>query len=1230
MTSTILRFGIPNLDRLLGRKQPGNEDCFGFSCPSDIASSICLIGPHGTGKSVLALHLAAQYFADSLYQSDTPALVFYVSTDLSFSMAEDLWYNFALDTPGKRIIPFQSADSRNNLTQQIMLKRRTAHTGEEKDRNDQDLALASFLAECIKMNAQRGSDGKQGLREISFVDLVTASAGDDWGFIERLIAVLNQPLPDQPRHLIIVDAVEGLETRVGEKDAFGETTSRRARIAQLLRTASSKCHVLFIAEETEAGERVPEEFVSDVVIRLRSVHQHGFDRRMIQVEKVRGQSHVRGQHPYIIRSGVGSSTGMHPNWDDPVVPMGKVDGATPAATEHNSRNHQAYFHVIHSLHLLTRDLKAEKVPISMSDRGFAKFGITDLDSMLGHDPTAKGLPHSTVTALVGEAGTHKTALGQSFLSQGVMSDRPVKEVGILLTTDDIDADALARTFRRWNLRESSDNKQESEKRPAELLPNIICRRIEIHNQTSEEFMHIIRAAVVKAKEMIGIRPEDPPEKKCRDSGRIRLVIDDFSILRSMYADIREDSLFLPFLISYLKRERVTALIIKTHPGHPYREGPALFDDELQALADNHLFTWRVQFHGEFITAISAIPPICSREKSRVRELLSDFEQLRRPEVDRRLELYTGLEHGNPEQVPLEVRLYAETDVLRTYLNEMNALLGEFYGPINKDGTKESKLVVPVEPHEYSTLHDFCNLQADHSLDHTLILQVDEFWALSPPSGRKSEFPQAEPPLRAEDEYLNAKFLLNDPLMINKGQHRRDCFSLPGCGLTKVDKNKTECAANGIDRIPMMWDFGFLLCRESAWDRARKDTVEIDSKSLTVEGIWNELPSTSGQRENAVEFIPASRSEHVSWRKFLGACQVVSRRPINGEEGLPFDLSMPSGESFSSLLLELWASEIVDGLVSQVSKSEAKQFIDTISQKHWTTPSQPDEGLVEWLHKESNIIDFYMGWLLLVDLLPFKSLVRDGYPLDLANRPCTSKAVASRHWYKTACEQVRNQKNCEPMFVAGLPGHFSVRGDWFLGVARGSKSDLLADRVLDLFTTRRNNFTRLYQGIGLPARVLGGEKEDLAFLTALQWKDNLAEPRTVRYEELLSLGSTHVPCGDCSGFHWLWRSALRDYHTHARIFQRWNSRTVLMWNAFKAEAGSSWKTGFAIYDELSRKRPRTMTEMDEMMKAIIENNNHQLNTWEIFKKRCDLLAKLLAPLEIRAHKPVQEGDTAIAA
>ena len=61
----VLRFGIESLDKLIGGSK---ETGFGINLARHkapgLATSLCLIGPDGAGKSVLALHLAAQYLAD--------------------------------------------------------------------------------------------------------------------------------------------------------------------------------------------------------------------------------------------------------------------------------------------------------------------------------------------------------------------------------------------------------------------------------------------------------------------------------------------------------------------------------------------------------------------------------------------------------------------------------------------------------------------------------------------------------------------------------------------------------------------------------------------------------------------------------------------------------------------------------------------------------------------------------------------------------------------------------------------------------------------------------------------------------------------------------------------------------------------------------------------------------------------------------------------------------------
>src|SRR5205807_2349710 len=106
----------------------------------DASASLCLIGPHGTGKSVLALHLASRYLAD-VRNAESDALVFYVSTDLSHPMADDLWTSFALDSPDLRTnlfgLPYANKEG---LDRTFILRNRTPYGDAKSEEN-----LAEFI-----------------------------------------------------------------------------------------------------------------------------------------------------------------------------------------------------------------------------------------------------------------------------------------------------------------------------------------------------------------------------------------------------------------------------------------------------------------------------------------------------------------------------------------------------------------------------------------------------------------------------------------------------------------------------------------------------------------------------------------------------------------------------------------------------------------------------------------------------------------------------------------------------------------------------------------------------------------------------------------------------------------------------------------------------------------------------------------------------------------------------
>src|SRR6185312_7371047 len=87
-----LKFGIDSLDKLLDEKGAG------MKVPAGEATSFCLIGPDGTGKSVFSLHLASRYL-ESIAERDARSKVIYVSTDLRWGLATKMAKSFGLCEP---------------------------------------------------------------------------------------------------------------------------------------------------------------------------------------------------------------------------------------------------------------------------------------------------------------------------------------------------------------------------------------------------------------------------------------------------------------------------------------------------------------------------------------------------------------------------------------------------------------------------------------------------------------------------------------------------------------------------------------------------------------------------------------------------------------------------------------------------------------------------------------------------------------------------------------------------------------------------------------------------------------------------------------------------------------------------------------------------------------------------------------------------------------------------
>lgn len=1201
----VLRFGIPSMDRLVDPVGYTNyrqgDKCFGFHYEPNEAGKIqavscCLIGPEGTGKSVFAMHAAAHY----LYITPPSKKVIYLSTDLNHQKANAIFRNFALNQPCARTYdPFDKRFSRwhspsNPLN--LVLK--------HIEPND--------MVECLL------TDERAENNSLLFLDLARNTVGDDWGYINRLVASLPMPEPGEPLHLLVVDAVEGLEILVGNTDAFGQNRDQRSKIAQLLRTAIEKCHIIFVNEEADASTRTPTEFVSDLVIRLGFQIDLGYSRRVLEVIKSRGQSHVRGLHDFAIRSGRGSTTGNQENSDDPKVLI--------------SDRPQSYVYVFPSVHAVSRQLMEEEgKALNTSSRVRYGFGIKYLDSMLdgqtqaerrkslmkfdAADRSATEIPGDPVgvlgpkmIAVLGEHQTYKSRLCRAFLSR-VIKPNDNLGVAILLTTKVLEATELAKKLMRHR---GLDPKDEcNEDLYEKVRGNVICRRLEIHYLSPSVFLHIVDQLIREAQEILEKNGIDmSSEEKRRNEGwRIRLAIDDWTTIGATFPELDSEQKLLPALAMAFSKAGI-ATVFKGNELYGYKSNSNSRCAQLADLSSVCISTWRVHFFGESRIAIEVNPPGLEEGRNdAVRELRSmEFSGRRHDHtsiglglnrsfdnavlsVNPFFELYKGLREGKPQHVKLEIKLFSEIK-LENHLKKSNTGLtncdvgenensdivksiGEYVTDVNQLfqrllGKPERIHIEIVDSANYSSLREYSELQGISRYDETVVLQVDEFWSKPGPLTLKNQLDYLFDETcfsHGQADRLEDPFRLFQPtntqLESKTGRNRASCFSLVGYDLDEHRSNHERT----IVKVPYFWDFGFLCFDQTLVCSLLKEQPNEDSKLANlIDKYQLKLSDHVKEADSVKRFL-----QNLSWHDFANLCVVV-RKFLDSNVAKSKSLSdlvvfgpyYGSAENIPCLALEIFASELA------MDFSESEKITDCFPAfRH----DNANKSLVE-IVSENKVI-FLKSALLMAAMIDSKCISE-------LNRTSEIKwdqmpFVFSRQWYSTACRwQSDGARQCDNIYdYCGLPGLYTARGDWFLAITKGSRSYRMGERAIDILCSRRANIVRLQNGMGLPVRgsEVPTEAELWSYLDSTQKSRDEIVPNKRKFSEILGWGpeveyqqhgtSTNNKIGR-PGFNWLWRSRIRLYERHSRIWRRW---LIAFLNATKEQSADHL---LKEYDDLNQR------------------------------------------------------------
>jgi hypothetical protein len=480
----------------------------------------------------------------------------------------------------------------------------------------------------------------------------------------------------------------------------------------------------------------------------------------------------------------------------------------------------------------------------------------------------------------------------------------------------------------------------------------------------------------------------------------------------------------------------------------------------------------------------------------------------------------------------------------------------FDPPHSESKGERDPVVVPEKCEHYELMREVCELHANTNLDYSLIVQVDEFW-----HQRNAFRSQVDYLTRPMDEPVDAK---GDRKHVEKRAARREWFDRVDYGLPEGDDRERF---PDIDRIPFVWDFGFLACRERLWNEA----TTLDA-AAPGEGTMHQLAKRREHTRRVWNRIKKGQTSR--WVDVLEAAAYVAMwESARQSKPVPaFDLAMAAPQTFSCLVLEIWFSEIYSSRNYRNDPEKRKRLANIMKSRRWKESSDEDLTLAKLA--DEYWLELYCTWLLLAEVLNLGTFESrpEGFGFSFG-RLADPHAVASRQWYKSAAVIDDDEERSGPMRFCRLPGNFSVRGDWFLAAVRGSRSDRLADRALDLLSSPEANIDRLMQGLGLPTRTL---KDSEVSSRLRGWHCDRKDAGTLTYRNLLSMGESAS-----HDFHWLWRGNLKNYYAGAPVWERWLFRVLRRWKRTRELVASDWVSGFDLY----RKIKRGGSTLDEVKKFV---------------------------------------------
>jgi KaiC/GvpD/RAD55 family RecA-like ATPase len=345
-------------------------------------------------------------------------------------------------------------------------------------------------------------------------------------FFQRLLRFIGQ----DPVHLVVIDS---LNVHCWPTDPNSPSRDATGIIHDLREAFKGHAWIIILVQDLTHGEGQEPRFAfeADIETRFGEVAPKDYTMQTFRIVKMRDQEHARGDQVIKIYGKPGAVPGKAPPATDQVG-VERPDGGVyifPSVHRQLSGAHRL-------------DAPAPTGAIPPPVESMASIMPLGKDPETGQDSC--GFPKGRCTALVGERGALKSHLAYLTLLKALKGDDNMRAVMLSLRDDN---EAATQTLAHINEQESvgidvQGMLQQGRLDIVHFWPGYI---------PPGEFMHRVVVAIQGAIQREPIMPNRP----------ILVVLDGIDQLAARHPLCAEERMFVPALVSYLKMNSVTSLVI---------------------------------------------------------------------------------------------------------------------------------------------------------------------------------------------------------------------------------------------------------------------------------------------------------------------------------------------------------------------------------------------------------------------------------------------------------------------------------------------------------------------------------------------------------------------------------------------------------------------------------------------------------------------------------------------